>query len=189
MKWLFLVPVILAAQPPQADIANSKVKAKLYLPDAEKGYYRATRFDWGGVVASLEANGHNYFGVWFDKYDPKLHDAITGPVEEFLTGDSALGYDEAKAGDKFVRIGVGALRKPQEARFERFKTYEIVDSGKWSVKHGADWAEFTHQLTDTNGYAYLYKKRLSLTKGKAEVMIEHSLKNTGRKAIDTNVYN
>jgi hypothetical protein len=189
MKWLFLLPVMLAAQPPQADIANSKVKAKLYLPDAEKGYYRATRFDWGGVIASLEANGHNYFGVWFDRYDPKLHDAITGPVEEFLTGDSALGYDEAKAGDKFVRIGVGALRKPQEARFERFKTYEIVDNGKWSVKRGADWAEFTHQLTDTNGYAYVYRKRLSLPKGKAELVLEHSLKNTGKKAIDTSVYN
>src|SRR5881394_2353718 len=113
---------LVAADPPQIEIANGASRAKLYLPNAEKGYYRATRFDWGGVVASLEANGHNYFGLWFDRYDPKLHDAITGPVEEFLTGDSALGYDEAKVGDKFVRIGVGALRKPQEAKFERFKT-------------------------------------------------------------------
>src|SRR5215813_13865922 len=85
----------LAAQPPEAEIANSKVKAKLYLPDGEKGYYQGTRFDWSGVIASLEANGHNYFGKWFDRYDPKIHDAITGPVEEFLTGDSALGYNEA----------------------------------------------------------------------------------------------
>jgi hypothetical protein len=190
MRWLCLVLALpLAAQPPQADIANSKVKAKLYLPDADKGYYRGTRFDWAGVVASLEANGHSYFGVWFDRYDPKLHDAITGPVEEFLTGDSALGYDEVKAGDKFVRIGVGALRKPEEAQFGRFKTYEIVDSGKWRVRKGADWAEFTHKLTDTNGYAYVYRKRLSLSKDKAELVLEHSLKNTGKKAIDTSVYN
>ena len=56
-----------------------------------------------------------YFGEWFERHDPLLHDGITGPVEEFLTGDSALGYDEAKAGETFVRIGVGAVRKPDGA--------------------------------------------------------------------------
>jgi len=182
-----LLPI--AAQPPQAEISNGKVKATLYLPDAEKGYYRGTRFDWAGSIMNLEANGHTYFGKWFDRYDPKLHDAITGPVEEFLSGDSALGYSEAKPGERFVRIGIGALRKPDEAKFERFKTYDIVDSGKRTMKRGPDWIEFTHELTDTNGYAYLYTKRLSLTRGKPELVIQHMLKNTGRKAIDTEVYN
>src|SRR5580658_6425139 len=106
-----------AADPPQAEISNGVLRAKLYLPDAANGYYRATRFDWSGVVASLEYQGHKYFGVWFPKYDPKLHDSITGPVEEYRTGISALGYDDAKAGDTFVRIGVGLLKKPAEARF------------------------------------------------------------------------
>src|SRR5919206_893566 len=64
---------------PQADIGNGEIRAKLYLPDAEHGYYRATRFDWSGVIASLEYKGHNYFGKWFEKYDPKIHDAILGP--------------------------------------------------------------------------------------------------------------
>lgn len=179
----------LAAQPPEAKIANSKVQARLYLPDPDKGYYRGTRFDWAGSIASLEANGHSYFGKWFDRYDPKLHDAITGPVEEFLTGDAALGYEEAKPGEKFVRIGIGALRKPEEPKFERFKTYDIVDGGKRTQKSGPDWIEFTHELTDANGYAYLYTKRLSLPKDKAELVIQHTLKNTGKKAIDTEVYN
>ena len=83
----------LAADPPQVEISNAAIRAKLYLPDAEKGYYRATRFDWSGVVASLEHKGHNYFGVWFERYDPKLHDAITGPVESF----NAIGYDDGRA--------------------------------------------------------------------------------------------
>jgi len=186
---LCVAATTLSAQPPQAKIGNSKVKAVIYLPDPDKGYYQGTRFDWAGAVASLETGGHSYFGKWFDRYDPKIHDAITGPVEEFLSGDSALGYNDVKPGDKFVRIGVGALRKPEEAKFERFKTYEIVDTGKRSEKHGADWIEFTHELTDTNGYAYRYTKRLSLPKDKAELVIQHTLKNTGKKAIDTEVYN
>src|SRR5277367_2879104 len=100
------------ANPPQAAISNGILHAKLYLPDAVNGYYRATRFDWSGVIASLDFQGHSYFGVWFPRYDPLLHDAITGPVEEYRTGDSALGYADAAAGGTFIRIGVGVLRKP-----------------------------------------------------------------------------
>ena len=49
-----------------------------------------------------------------------LHDAITGPVEEFRSanGDSALNYDEAKPGDPFVKIGVGVLRKIDDSPFK-----------------------------------------------------------------------
>jgi hypothetical protein len=176
-------------QAPTAEISNGIVKAKLYLPDAEHGYYQGTRFDWSGAIASLEANGHNYFGVWFEKYDPKANDAITGPVEEFITAKrSALGYDEAKPGEKFVKIGVGALKKPEEQRYSEYKTYEIADHGKRSVRKGRDFVEFTQTLADTNGYAYIYRKTVRLAKGKPEMALEHSLKNTGRKTIETSVY-
>jgi len=180
---------VAAADFPEAEISNSRVRAKLYLPDGQNGYYRGTRFDWSGVIASLECDGHNYFGKWFERYDPKLHDAITGPVEEFFTNGAGLGYDEAKPGESFVKIGVGALRKPGEPRYSSFNTYEIVDSGKWTVKKGKDWIEFTHHLADTAGYAYNYRKRIRLPKDKAELVLEHSLKNTGRKPIPTHAYN
>ena len=174
---------------PQAEIGNGLVNAKLYLPDPDRGYYRGTRFDWSGVIPSLEFKGHQYFGQWFERYDPKLHDAIMGPVEEYRTNDAGLGYDEAKPGGTFIRIGVGTVRKPEEPSYQAFKTYEIVDSGKWSTREGADWIEFTHVLKDDSGYAYLYKKTIRLVKGKPEMTIEHSLKNTGSKLIRTAQYN
>jgi hypothetical protein len=178
----------LAAQPPQAEISNSAVTAKFYLPDAEKGYYRGTRFDWAGVIYSLKTKNHEYFGQWFAKYDPKQHDAIMGPVEEFTTNNAGLGYDEAKAGGTFIRIGVGVLRKPEERRFDTYKTYEIVDAGKRGVRKGKDWIEFTHDLSDSSGYAYRYTKTIRLTKNKPEMTIEHALKNTGKKPIQTTLY-
>jgi len=99
-----------------------------------------------------------------------------------------LGYDEAKPGESFVKIGVGALRKPDEPRYSPFNTYEIMDSGKWGVKNGSDWIEFVHELPDTSGYAYTYRKRMHLSNNKPELVLEHTLKNTGRKAIATSVY-
>ena len=91
---------------PTATIANGQLRASIYLPDAKTGYYRGARFDWSGVVSSLTYKNHEYFGQWFEQYDPTLHDAITGPVEEFLTGETALGYAEAAPGGTFVRIGI-----------------------------------------------------------------------------------
>ena len=100
-----------AADPPEAAISNGVIRARVYLPDAKDGYYRGTRFDWSGAISGLEYKGHTYFGQWFPRYDPKLHDSIAGPVEEFRTGDSALNYAEAKPGDTFVKIGVGVWKR------------------------------------------------------------------------------
>lgn len=171
----------LAADPPAPDleISNGVLRAKLHSPDPVKGYYQGTRFDWAGVVASLERKGHNYFGVWFERYDPKLHDAITGPVDSF----NAIGYDEAKPGEKFLRIGVGWLKRPDAPRVDNFRTYEIVDGGKWNVKKGKDRVVFTHMLAGT----YLYTKIVRLDKDK--LIIEHTLKNTGTKTLETDTFN
>lgn len=186
---LFLTSTLFAAGFPEAVIQSKQIEAKLYLPDAARGYYQGTRFDWSGVIYSLKYRGHEYFGPWFEKHDPKIHDAITGPVEEFKSKDAGLGYEEAKAGGTFIRIGVGVVRKPEEPRYRGFNTYEIVDHGKWTVKKGKDWIEFVHVLSDGNGYAYTYRKRISLAKSSPEMVIDHWLKNTGKKTIETSQYN
>ena len=177
-----------AADPPQAEISNGAVRARFYLPDPESGYYRATRFDWSGVVSSLEYKGHSYFGQWFEKYDPKIHDAIMGPVEEFTTDGPGFGYADAKAGGTFLRIGVGAVRRPAQAPSSGFFTFDIANPGLWTVQRGPDWISFTQEMPATGGYAYVYRKTVRLSKGRPEMVLEHSLKNTGQRAIDTDVY-
>lgn len=172
---------------PHAEITGGGITATVYLPDAAAGYYRGTRFDWSGAVARLTWKNHEFFGEWFPRHDPLLHDGITGPVEEFLTGDSSLGYDEARTGEAFVRIGVGAVRKPAESAYRRFATYEIVDPGKWTVTRGRDRVTYVHTLRDVNGYGYVYTKVLRLAND--SLVLEHRLKNTGAKPIVSSVYN
>ncbi len=166
------------------------VHASLYLPDPEHGYYRGGRFDWSGVIPSLEVNSHSYFGVWFPKYDPTLHDAITGPVEEFRSVDGALGYAEAPVNDFFVKIGVGLLRKPDNDPYTFARHYQIAGTGKWMVRPEADRVRFTQELTGVRGYSYVYTKTVRLGRGgKPDLILEHTLKNTGKRPIDTEVYN
>ena len=188
---------------PSAEISNGQITAKVYLPDPENGFYRSTRFDWSGVIGSLKYKGHDFYGDWFQKIDPGTYDfgyddtgvvsapftAMVGPGEEFNTDRKALGYDEAKPGGTFIKIGVGVLRKPDEPKFDHSKTYEIVDRGKWSVKKSPNSIEFIQVLNDpASGYGYTYKKVVRLVPGKPELVLEHTLKNTGSKPISSTVY-
>jgi len=194
LKGLFLLLssalLFQAAEYPEAEISNGQVVAKLHLPDPERGSYHGTRFDWSGIIYSLQYKGHEYFGRWYERHDPKIHDAITGPVEEFLTENGSLAYDQAAPGGTFLRIGVGILRKPADAgAYQRFRTYDIVNPAKWTVNPQRDQIEFIHELKHDSGYAYRYRKTVRLTPGKAQLVLEHGLKNTGRQPIDTMVYN
>ncbi len=193
-----------AADYPQAEISNGQVRAKLYLPDAKAGYYRGTRFDWSGVIFSLSYKGHDFYGPWFDRLDPPVHDfqyqgeeivagacsAITGPVEEFQTDGKALGWDDAKPGGTFIKIGIGVLRKPDDAAYDHYRLYDVVDPGKWTIRKRGDSVEFTQEVRDpSSGYGYTYRKTVRLAKDKPEMTLDHSLKNTGRRAIQSTVYN
>ncbi len=173
---------------PHATISNGLVQANLYLPNAEHGYYRGGRFDWSGVISRLDYAKHNYFGVWFPKYEPTLHDAITGPVEEFRSEDGGLGYGQAKPGDMFVKIGVGVLQKPDDKPYDFTRNYKIVSTGVWVVRPEKDRVEFIQELKGVDGYAYVYSKKVRLAKDKPELILEHTLKNTGTRTIETQVY-
>lgn len=189
-----------AADPPEAEISNGKIRAKLYLPDASNGFYRGTRFDWSGVIHSLEAAGHSYYGPWFTKRNSSIRDFIyegddivagpcsstTGPADEFRP----VGFDAAKPGGTFIKIGVGALRRPDGAAYDGYRVYEVANGGKWDVRKRSDAVEFTQTLNDAaSGYGYVYQKGVRLVKGKSEMVLFHSLKNTGKQAIETTVYN
>ena len=170
--------------PPKASISNGLITAKLYLPDAVNGYYRGTRFDWSGVIYDLQYNEHNYFGKWFDRYEPTLHDAIMGPVDSF----NPIGYEEANVGEGFLRIGVGILEKPDEPRYAFTTPYKILEPGEWKVKKKSSEVNFVHELK-TAKYQYKYSKNVKLIKGKPELVLEHTLENKGKTMIETDVYN
>ncbi len=169
---------------PKSEIKSKVINATILLPDAENGYYRGTRFDWSGVISDLSCNGHTYFGKWFDKYSPTLHDAIMGPVEEF----APLGYEKAAPGENFVMVGIGLLKKPDDKKHDRFGYYQIIDPGKWEIKKKSNEITFNHKLK-SDDYSYDYTKTVTLIGDKPIMEIDHKLKNTGKESIVTNVYN
>jgi hypothetical protein len=189
---------LFGADYPEAAITNGSIHAVVALPDTAQGYYRGTRFDWSGLITSLEWQGHKYFAPFYEKFDPAVRDvdfkttvlagpisAVSGPAEEF----SPLGYPEAKAGGTFIKIGVGALRKPDEPRYDHYEMYTIAVPGKWSIERRSGEVEMTQEVRDpASGYAYIYRKTVRLVPGKPQMTLQHSLKNIGEKPLTGNVY-
>lgn len=214
MKWIccilgcLLTPLAMEAQTypgsyPSTVISNGELRAKIYLPDAAKGFYRGTRFDWAGAFARLEYKGHEYYGPFFEKFDPAVSDveigdpikaginsASSGPVEEFVSGPdgTVLGYNEAKPGEAFCKIGVGSLRRIDNAPYSSYVNYPILNGGKRSQNSGPDWIEFTQELECGSGYGYAYTKTIRLHANEPVMTIEDRLVNTGKKPIETQVY-
>lgn len=193
-----------AGAAPEAEISSGPIRVRLYLPDAKTGFYRGTRFDWSGVIGGLEYAGHNYCPQWFQRSDPNVHDfiydgadivagpctAITGPAEEFVADGKALGFDQAVAGGTFIKIGVGVLRKPDDKAYDPYRLYPIADGGRWTVKRQPDSIEFRQELGDSaTGYAYEYRKTVSVAGDKRQMVLDHCLRNTGTRVIQTSVYN
>jgi hypothetical protein len=202
--WLFLAvtPYLSAAAtpPPQVQIRSGGLRAKIYLPDKNNGFYRATRFDWSGIIFDLEFAGHHLYKPWFTSIDQDVRDfvykqdgiaaapnsAMTGPVEEF---QKPIGYDTARPGETFLKVGVGLLRKADDTPYQFAKHFELVDGGTWTVHKTSSSVTFQQVLGDAqSNYGYVYTKTLRLEGKNNQLIIEHSFKNTGRLPIVTVVY-
>lgn len=172
---------------PAVEITNGLVRLVVCVPDAEKGYYRGVRFDWSGLIARADHDGHTFVDEWQTPHDPTFHDHAVGTAEEFDM-DSPPGFDEAKPGEPFVKIGVGVLRKTEDPEYGFWKDYEVVECPAWSTRYGDDLAEFRQELTGPRGWGYAYTKRIALKKDAASFVISHVLENTGKRPIETDHY-
>jgi len=134
----------------------------LFLHDPEDGFYLGTRFDRSGVFDSILLDSAEIAGRWFERYDPYMHDAVCGPSEEFFPVFLDRGV---------VKIGVGLLHVPDVSEYDRFKLYDVVDSGEWNCFHDEGRVTFRHVLKGV----YEYEKAIALT-GEKSFEIRHTLR-------------
>ena len=178
---------------PTKVLTNNVLTAHVLIPNAEHGYYRSTRFDWSGIIAQVEYQGHTYFQEWQDyngtitpgKHDPLNAGTATGTAEEFR---DPQGFTEARAGEPFLKIGVGVLEKANDSAYHWDYPYKFIEKGQWDIETTKNSIRFTQKFTTTFGYAYHYEKNIVLVENKPEIKINHCLKNIGTKDMFINPY-
>ena len=154
------------------NFSTPRLNLSLHLPT--DGFYLGTRFDRSGVFDSIKIDEVELAGRWFENYDPKMHDAVCGPAEEFTV-------IPGPAEGQLLKIGVGLL-EDDGAPYDRFKLYNIVDSGQWSVETSSEAVLYRHRLEGL----YAYTKEIALT-GETSFEIRHRLE--ASVPIETEVYN
>lgn len=176
-------------------ISNGLITAQVY-PPGENEAYRGTRFDHAGVVFHVTYKGQDFSTYWFDRFVTDPRDtgkysggtvppccSVSGPVEEF----GAVGFAEAGMSGRFLKPGIGIFKRDNDDSL-KFPTLPVLNEGKRSFKATKASATFTQDIRDPSGYGYHYVKTVRLVPGKAQMVIEHTMTNTGSKPIETTVY-
>lgn len=193
------------------ELATEVFSARVFLPaksPEDAAYYKGTRFDWSTQIGSVTVGPHLAFGHDFWRglpHDASSSEGGVGLACEFGSGDfgafcakgdlnydagaqnGLLGFDEAKEGDAFVKIGVGKLVKDAEAVWNLFGTYAFAEHPVWDVKvEGKSSVSMSQEVVLNEKWGYRLQTKIS-AEG-STLKIETTLTNLGSEKIVTPHY-
>jgi hypothetical protein len=158
--------------------------ARLLVEIGEPGvYYHNSRFDWSGYVMQVTLDGRHTFCVPFslEADDPRNE---RGLCNEFGI-EAAIGYDEARAGEQFPKLGVGLLTKPDDTPYF-FATPYAIEHFPITCAARDRSLTFTVNPLPCRGYAARLEKTLSVTDH--TLTLAYLLENTGTRPFATEEY-
>ena len=161
-------------------LLNERVKVEIAYPGT---VYRGSRFDWTGFVTQITLDGRHTFCVP-EQYEPGKGTGGIGFCNEFGIR-TPVGYDEAKVGEQFPKIGTGLLTRKSDGEYDFFSPYEVEPFPIFVTADDTN-ACFTVEPLECHGYSVRLQKTVSI-KGNT-LAIGYKLGNAGSKPIFTTEY-
>lgn len=151
---------------------------------ANVGDYQGTRFDRTGFITQVHMKQGNHTFCIAEHRTPNLRTGGGGLCNEFGIFE-AIGYEEAKIGDYFPKLGVGLLQKQDELAYEFHKAYPVIP---FDVEQSLteDSVQYVIQPNACRDYAVKLVKSIGLHD--SAIQIDYSLHNVGNKPITTHEY-
>jgi hypothetical protein len=144
--------------------------------------YNFSRFDWTGKIVGMKFKNVQFASIEDPNCKNKNHFG-KGFYNEFGI-DTALGFDDAKIGGWFHKIGVGLLKK-EDSQYAFNKPYKIKPA-EFQINTNSNSILITCTSALVNGYAYILSKEIEIHN--TSFTIKYHLKNTGEKIIRTDEY-
>jgi hypothetical protein len=141
------------------------------------------RFDRTGFITqvTLKELNRTYCAYELDRPDP---DAGGGLCGEFGL-QCAVGYEDAKPGEWFVKPGVGLLKKEDNSPYDFKRSYELAPFGM-AVEYSGHEARYSVHPRPCRGYVLAQTKTVTLQDN--EIIIRYGMNNCGSKDVITNEY-
>ncbi|MCE9613044.1 MAG: hypothetical protein K8T26_02130 [Lentisphaerae bacterium] len=162
-------------------LCSEQLKVEIARPGT---IYAGTRFDWTGLVTQVTLDGKHRYCVPED-YGAWQGTGGSGLCNEFGI-DRPIGYDDARPGEPFPKLGIGLLTRPDWPDYRFGTPHAIAQRFPVHVTAQEDAAVFTVDPLDCRGYAARLVKTLTIAG--AQLEIAYQLENTGSRPIRTNEY-
>lgn len=188
------------------------MSVKVFMPTfgdfKETDYYQGSRFEHGSMIGDIMFGDNRKVygrGLWRTPHDPGWPESGVGLASEFGCGDNGetcigkgditngvLGYDSAKNGDPFLKIGVGALIKGScpdcsGDTYNFNSPYKFYRTPKWSVLPSPGANEISFVSEESLGdYGYRIQKTIRLDGN--VLTVRTLLSNAGKKQFTTPWY-
>lgn len=168
-------------QKPEAiKVKGNKLEIEIAYPGT---FYSGSRFDWTGFITKVVLNGKHTFCAP-ESPIPGEGSGGYGFCNEFgIT--TPIGYDEAKPGEKFHKLGTGLLTRFDESDYFFFDKYEVTPY-PITIESGSNQVRFEVEPVECNGYSVHMIKEISIEEN--SMIIKYCLKNVGSKPIKTEEY-
>jgi hypothetical protein len=162
-------------------LQNNRLKVEVAAPGTG---YRGTRFDWTGFITQVTLDGTHTYCVP-ESYTEGQGTGGVGLCNEFGI-DMAIGYEDARPGDLFLKLGVGLLQKPDTTEYSFTRPYPIVFPAPVEIQADDEQVRFTMEAEKCRGYAARLTKTLCIQENRLEA--DYLLENTGSLEIETTEY-
>ncbi|ADU28746.1 hypothetical protein [Evansella cellulosilytica] len=161
-------------------LKNDRLKVEIQEPGT---FYKGSRFDWTGFISQITLDGNIEYCVP-ERLEEGEGTGGLGFCNEFGI-DSPIGYDAIEVGELFPKVGVGLLKKDEDAAYDFFRTYEVSPI---EVKINKEANSITFETTNASpkGYGYHLIKEVAIVDNR--LIIDYRLTNVGKYPIHTNEY-
>lgn len=181
-----------------------------------QAFYEGSRFEHGSMIGSITRKSsdksHHYFygaDLWRYPHDPKWPESGIGLASEFGVGDNGdfcyyrcgwngasnvtngvLGYDQARVGESFLKIGVGELIKgscpacDSTGGYMFNSPYKFASMPMWTMHQPSVGTIVLDHEAHLKNYGYRITKNIRLEED-GILYVTTSLTNLGTEALST----
>jgi hypothetical protein len=153
--------------------------------DAPGTRYKGARFDWTTQVRQVVLGGEFSFLTQERNDDQWADYQGRGLAGEFGI-DTPLGFDDCPVGERFPKVGVGSLQKPEDKPYKFFRPYPIEPASFTATQEGSSRLTFTAVSAPLRGWGWNLRRDWSVEG--TDLRLDTTLENTGTQRIETEEY-